>query len=106
MIASGLAVGPVHLDYLDPPAAQEAGQAHSIGAGAFHADLGHLTEPLEPAQQGLVASSIGRKGLGSDQSAQWIECGSDVGIEVSVDATGDAGRGFYNCHGHPFFLNR
>jgi hypothetical protein len=60
---------------------------------------------LEPAQQRLVTSRIGGKGLGSDEPPQRIECGSDMGVEVGIDSARDAGRGFYDCHGHPFFLN-
>jgi hypothetical protein len=102
---AGLAVGAVDLDDLDAPPTQEAGQSDPIGTGSFHTDLGHLTEPLEPGEQCLVAGSVCWERLGADQPAQRIKRGSDVGVEVSVDATGDTGRGFYDGHGHPFFLN-
>jgi hypothetical protein len=100
-----LAVGPVHLDDCNTASAQEPAEPGSIGTGPFDADLGHLSEVLEPAQQRLVAGGIGTERLGSDQSPERIERGGNVIVQVGVDAPGDPGRGFYDGHGCPFLLN-
>ena len=92
LVAPGLPVGPVDLDDLDALPAQEPGPARPIGTGAFDADLGHLTEALEPDEQRLVASSVGIERLGADQSTQRVEGCGDVFIEVGVDTTRDPGQ--------------
>ena len=102
MAAPGLTVRPVHFDDLDALATEEPGQPHAIGPGAFDADLVHLAEALEPGQQRLVAGGIGIEGLGADESAQRIECGDDVDVQMGVDTTRDADGSFYDGHGHPF----
>jgi hypothetical protein len=84
--------------------AQEPGKPSPIGAGSFHADLGHLTEAFKPADQCLVAGSIGIERLGANQSAQWVKSSGNVLIEVGIDTTRDARGSFYDGHGHPFLL--
>jgi hypothetical protein len=66
VIAPGLAVGPVYLDDFDAASPQEPAEPSSIGSRPFDADLGHLSEGLEPAEQRLVAGDIGTERLGSD----------------------------------------
>ena len=51
MTAPGLTVRAIDLDHLDPGAAQEAGQAGPIGAGALHPDPIERAEPAQPAVQ-------------------------------------------------------
>ena len=104
VIASGLAVGTVDLDDVDTFAAQDAGQTHPIGAGALYADLGHLSEALEPAQQRFVPSRIRPEGLdpmrrpsGSSAAATWVSRWVSTPPVIPR-------AGFYHCHGHPFFL--
>ncbi len=102
MVAPGLTVGPVGLDHFDALATQESGQPHPIGTGTLDTDLLHLAELLEPGQQSLEAGGIGVEGLRADEAAQWVECRGDMGVEVGVDTTRDAGGSFYDGHGHPF----
>ena len=102
MVASGLAVGAVDFDDLDASATQESGQSDAIRASALDADLVNLAELLEPGQQRLVAGGIGGEGLGADEATQWVECCSNVCVEVGVDTTCDANGSFYDGHGHPF----
>ena len=75
----------------------------AIGARPFDADFGHLAEALEPGQQGLVAGGIGREGLRADQATEWVECRSNVGVEMGVDTTRDPGWSFYDGHRCPYF---
>ena len=56
--AGVLAIRPVDLEDLDAHPAQVTGQARAIGPGALDADLGDVTEGLEPAQQCLVAGEL------------------------------------------------
>ncbi len=103
LVATGLAILSIHLDHRDALAAsEESNQPGAVGAGALDADLGHLAETLEPGEQRLVAGGIGTEGLGADEATEWVECGSDVSVEVRIDTTGDPGRGFYDGHCHPF----
>jgi hypothetical protein len=105
VIAPGLSVRPVYFDDFDAPSPQEPTEPSSIGPRPFDADLGHLSEGLEPAEQCLVAGGISTEGLGSDQAPERIKCGGNVIVQVGVDASGDPGRGFYDGHGYPFLLN-
>ena len=61
--AAILAIRSVDLDDLDAHPTQVTGQARAIGTGALDADLGHVSEGLEPAQQRLVAGRIGGEAL-------------------------------------------
>ena len=78
------------------------GQARSIGAGSFDADLGDAAEVLEPRHQGLVAGGIGGETLGAEQPTKRVQCGCDVDVAVRIDTTGNSTRSFYDGHGHPF----
>ena len=98
-------VGPVNLDHVDVSFSQESSQSRSIGAGAFNPNLGNGTEALEPLQQQLVARRSRVEGLGAEQCTERVKCGSDMDIEVGIDATGDTTSSFYDGHGHPFLLN-
>ena len=100
--AALLSVGSVDFDDLDADSAQVAGQARAIGTGALDADLGHVAEGLEPAQQRLVAGRVGLEALRAEQPAERVEGGSHVDVEVRVDTTGHTTRSFYDGHGHPF----
>ena len=102
--AALLAIRSVDLDDLDTDSAQVAGQARAIGTGALDADLGDVAEGLEPAQQRLVAGSVGLEALRAEQSTERVECRRNVDVEMSVDTTGHTTRSFYDGHGHPFSL--
>jgi hypothetical protein len=102
LVATGLAVGPVDLDDVDVIAPQEPGETSAVGTGALDANRCDLAEGFEPGEEGLVAIGIDRERLGADQSTQRIEGCGDVDIGVGVDASSDAGLGFYDGHGHPF----
>ena len=78
----------------------------AIRAGAFHANLGHFAELLEPAKQHLVVGGICRERLGADQSAEGVECRSDVFIQVGIDTTRNPGSSVYDGHGHPYLPKR
>jgi hypothetical protein len=54
-----LSVRSVDFDDLDTHSAQIAGQPSSIGARALDADLGDVTEGLEPVQQRIVSGRVG-----------------------------------------------
>ena len=75
-----------------------------IRTGALDADLGHVAEGLEPREQRLVAGRVGGKTLGAEQSAERIEGGRHMDVEMRVDATSHTTRSFYDGHGHPFSL--
>jgi hypothetical protein len=49
-----------------------------------------------------MAGSGGRKRLRAEQSAQLIECGSDVNIEMCIHTSNDGTGYLYDGHGHPF----
>jgi hypothetical protein len=83
---------------------QESGETGAVGTGALDADLSDLAEGLEPGQECFVAIGIDRERLGADESTQRIEGGGNVDVRVGVDASGDAGRCFYDGCGHPFLL--
>ena len=85
-----------------PTRLQEAGQARAIRTGALHADLGHVAEGLEPAQQRLVAVRVGGKALRAEQPTQRIERGGHMDVTMGIDTTGNPARSFYDGHGHPF----
>ena len=59
--AALLSVGPVDFDDLDAGPTQVASQARAIRTGSLDADLGDVTEALEPSQQRLVAGRVGEK---------------------------------------------
>ncbi len=99
-----LAIRSVDLEDLDADSAQVAGQARAIGPGALHADLGDVAEGSEPAEQRLVARCVGLEALRAEQPAERVEGGSDMDVEVSVDATSHTTRSFYDGHGHPSCL--
>ena len=96
-----LAIRSVDLEDLDANSAQVACQARAIRTGALDADLGDVAEGSEPAEQRLVAAGVGLKALRAKQPAEWVEGGSDMDVEVSIDATGHPTRSFYDGHGHP-----
>ena len=79
-----------------------AGQAGAIRTRALHADLGHVAERSEPAEQRFVARGVGLEAFGPEQPAERVEGRSDMDIEMGVDATGHTTRSFYDGHGHPF----
>jgi hypothetical protein len=54
-----LSVRSVDFDDLDTHSAQIAGQPSSIAARALDADLGDVTEGLEPVQQRIVSGRVG-----------------------------------------------
>ena len=87
-----------------PTRLQVAGQARAIGPRALHADLGDVAEGSEPAEQRLVARSIGLEALRAEQTSEWIESRCHMNVEVRVDATSHTTRSFYDGHGHPFSL--
>ena len=66
--------------------------------------LGHVAEGSEPAEQRLVAGSVGLEALRAEQAAERVEGGSHMDVEVRVDATSHTTRSFYDGHGHPFSL--
>jgi hypothetical protein len=103
VIAAGLAVRSIDLDNLQAPPPQEPGKAHPIGTGSLDADLAHLAELLEPGQQRLEAGGVRRERFGPHQPSQWIECRDNVGVEMGVDTTRDAGSSFYDGHCRPYF---
>jgi hypothetical protein len=94
--------GRVNLYDLDAITSKEPSQSGAIRTGAFHANLGHFAELLEPTKQRLVARGIGRERLGADQSPERVECRSHVIVQVGVDTARDPGGSFYDGHGHPF----
>ena len=64
------------------------GQARSIGAGSFDADLGDAAKVLEPRHQGLVAGGVGGETLGAEQPTERVQCGCDMDVAVRIDTTG------------------
>jgi hypothetical protein len=103
VIASGLAVGPIDFDDFDPLPAKKSSEPHALRPSTFDPDFGHFAELLEPDEECLVAGRIGFERLGADESAQGVQCGSNVSVEVGVDTTRDPGRSFYDGHGRPYF---
>ena len=70
----------------------------------FHADLRDLAEALEPAQQSFVTGRCRLEGLRTEQTSERVECGGNVDVQVSVDATGHGAPSFYDGHAIPSFL--
>jgi hypothetical protein len=87
MGAAGGAVGPVDLDHDLAVGVQEAGQAGTVGAGAFHAPCLDLAESAGPGEQGLVAVRGGRDAGGGHAPAELIACVGDVDVEVGSTPT-------------------
>ena len=102
-LAPGLAVLAVHLDDVDAGSGEEAGDAGPRGPRPLHADLSDGAEGLKPAEQGRVPVGVGPEGLGAEQAADLVEGGGHMDLAVSVDATGDGARGFYDGHAIPSF---
>ena len=105
-LAPGLAVLAVHFDDVDSRSGEVTRDAGPIGPGAFHSDLGDLTEHVQPGQQGRVAVGVGPKRLGAEQATDLVQDGGHMDLAVGVDATGDRARGFYDGHAIPSFLKR
>ena len=82
----------------------ETGQACAVGAGAFHPYLGHLPEGAHPLEHRFIAPGGGVERLHTEDTADRIQGGSHVDIQVGVDSTDDGAASFYDRHGHPFFL--
>src|SRR2546422_6934333 len=57
--ASGLTVGAVHLDHVQPARSQMARQSRTPRPGAFHTDGKDLAEPTEPRRE-LTVTRRGR----------------------------------------------
>jgi hypothetical protein len=102
-LAAGLAVGPIHLDHLDPTAVQIARQAGPVGACALHPDPVHQAEGTHPAQQLAVSGLAGRERLHPEQAADAVQRRGHVHIEMSVNSARDQTVSFYDGHRHPFF---
>jgi hypothetical protein len=100
--ASGLAVGAIDLDHLDPGGAQVAGQAGAVGARALHPDAGDRSERGQPTKELVVAGRGCLERLDAQQPADVVERGGDVHVEVGVDAARHRARPFYDGHRHPF----
>ena len=102
-LAPGLAVLAVHLDDVDSCFGKEAGDARPIGPCPLHPDLSDATEGLKPAEQGRVPVGSAPKDFGAEQAPDVVEGGGHIDLAVSVDATGDSARGFYDGHAIPSF---
>ena len=77
--------------------------AGPIGPGALHANLGDLAEGFEPGQQLRVAGGVSPERLGAQQAPDLVQDGGHMDFAVSVDATSDSARGFYDGHAIPSF---
>jgi hypothetical protein len=79
------------------------GQAGAVAAGALDPDQAHCPEPGQPAQQpGIPGRSDGEL-PDSEQPADRIQRGRDVGIGVGVHAAGNSAC-LYDGHCHLFSL--
>ena len=87
--SSGAAVGAVDLEDLEAVGAGEAGQAGTIGAGAFDPDAFHRSEALGPGDQGDIATSRGRKGLGAKQSPGLVDHRGHMDLQVGINPNRD-----------------
>ncbi len=100
-----LAVRSVNLHDDNVVAHQVTGQTGPIGPGELDADRVELTETPEPLEKIFIAAAVGPERLHTQLAAERIDSdssvGIEVGIEVSVDATGHQPRGIYDGHGHP-----
>src|SRR4029453_16513620 len=105
-LAAPAAGGPVgSVDLQDPlaVAAQEAGQAGAVAAGALHPPGLDLAERVGPGQQLGVAAAGGRRHGGAKPAAELVSGRGHVQVLVGVDADGDPWR-LGVCHGggcHP-----
>src|ERR1039458_1596798 len=84
----------------------ETGQACAVGAGAFHPYLGHLPEGAHPLEHRFIAPGGGVERLHTEDTADRIQGGSHVDIQVGVDSTDDGAASFFDGHGHPSCLLR
>ena len=73
-------------------ASGSARQARAIGPGALHADLGDVAKAPEPAEQRLVARSVGLEALRAEQTSERVEGRCHVNVEVGIDTTGHTTR--------------
>jgi len=99
---SRLAVRAVDLDHLDARRAQEPREAGTVGAGALYTDTCDRSERAQPTEELVVAGCGGLEALDTQQPADVIQRGSDVDVEMRVDAARDRTRAFYDGHRHPF----
>lgn len=85
-------VTAVDLDDAVPGAAQKAGQADAVAAGAFDAVGEHSTVAGQrggPSLELRVSLAVGCDVLGCESSAEVVGGDSDVGVLVGVDADDD-----------------
>jgi hypothetical protein len=93
---AGPPIGAVHLDQVDPLGGQIAGQAGTVGSGAFHPDLGHPAEQPQPGQQGLVPDRRSRELLITKDSADLVDHRRVVSPAVRIHSTRD--QTLLGCH--------
>jgi hypothetical protein len=87
--ASTLTVRSVDFHHRDPQTLEIAGQPGAVAAGAFDTDQHHRTQRREPLDELAIARRCRRERRGSQQAAALIQRGSDVHLEVGIDATRD-----------------
>ena len=100
----GLTIGAINLDHLHPGAAQEAGQARPVGAGALDTDPGQRPERTQPGVQ--VGEPGGGRGerFDAQHATVGVQRGGDMNIEVGVHPTSDRARLYDDGHRHPFLV--
>jgi hypothetical protein len=59
---------------------------------------------FEPDRRIFVAPGAGVERLHTEHSADRVQGGGHVDVQVGVDSTNDSAASFYNGHGHPFSL--
>ncbi len=101
--AAGLPVLPVYFDDLDASSSEETGHACPIRSRTLHAHPGDVSKATQPGEQGCIAARIGFERFGPKQATDLVQGGGHMSLAMSIDATGDGARCFYDGHAIPSF---